>query len=39
MIPQARVKHDKTDTEGKTLDIILDKVSIIIGGRTLLEDS
>lgn len=38
-IPPATVKHDKSDCEGKTLDIMLDKIQIIVGGRMLLEDS
>lgn len=38
-IPPARVKHDKTDTLGKPMDIFIDKLTIIVGGRALLEDT
>jgi hypothetical protein len=38
-IPPARVKHDKTDTIGKTKDIMIDKLSCIVGGKALLEDT
>jgi len=38
-VPAARVKHDKTDTLGKPMDIFIDKLSIIVGGRALLEDT
>lgn len=33
------MKHDKSDTLGKTMDIFIDKLSIIVGGKALLEDT
>ncbi|CAK76066.1 unnamed protein product, partial (macronuclear) [Paramecium tetraurelia] len=38
-IPPARVRHSKADQDGKKLDIVIDKLSIIVGGRALLEDT
>ena len=34
-----RVKHDKTDASGHTMDIFIDNLMIIVGGKTLLEDT
>lgn len=39
IIPPARVRHDKSEQLGKTLDINIDKVELIIGGRQLLQDT
>lgn len=37
-LPPIQVRHFR-NTEGKSIDLVLDSVNVIIGGRELLTDS